>query len=74
MSANNGRSSKIKGRRDGKHGLLPVLSGLYHSDLNIHQKMMNEINIFNEYKDIDFHKDHIIQLINLSLETAKYNQ
>ena len=22
---------KIKGRRDGKHGLLPVLSGLYHS-------------------------------------------
>ncbi len=35
---------------------------------------MNEINIFNEYKDIDFHKDHIIQLINLSLETAKYNQ
>ena len=36
--------------------------------------MMNEINIFNEHKDIDFHKDHIIQLINLSLETAKYNQ
>ena len=35
---------------------------------------MNEINIFNEYKDIDFHKNHIIQLINLSLETAKYNQ
>ena len=35
---------------------------------------MNEINIFNEYKDIDFHKDHIIQLINLSLETAQYNQ
>ena len=35
---------------------------------------MNEITIFNEYKDIDFHKDHIIQLINLSLETAKYNQ
>ena len=35
---------------------------------------MNEINIFNENKDIDFHKDHIIQLINLSLETAKYNQ
>ena len=22
---------KIKGRRDGKHGLIPVLSGLYHS-------------------------------------------
>ena len=22
---------KIKGRSDGKHGLLPVLSGLYHS-------------------------------------------
>jgi hypothetical protein len=22
---------KIKGRRDGKEGLLPVLSGLYHS-------------------------------------------
>ena len=36
--------------------------------------MMNEINIFNEYKDIDFHKDHINQLINLSLETAQYNQ
>ena len=35
---------------------------------------MNEINIFNEYKDFDFDKDHIIQLINLSLETAKYNQ
>jgi rRNA maturation RNase YbeY len=35
---------------------------------------MNEINIFNEYKDIDFHKNHIIKLINLSLETAKYNQ
>ena len=35
---------------------------------------MNEINIFNEYKDIDFHKNHIIQLINLSLKTAKYNQ
>ena len=35
---------------------------------------MSEINIFNEYKEIDFHKDHIIQLINLSLETAKYNQ
>ena len=35
---------------------------------------MNEINIFNEYKDIDFHKNHIIQLVNLSLETAKYNQ
>ena len=35
---------------------------------------MNEINIFNECKDIDFHKDHIIQLINVSLETAKYNQ
>ena len=35
---------------------------------------MNEINIFNEYKDIDFDKDHIIQLINLSLETAKYNK
>ena len=35
---------------------------------------MNEINIFNEHKDIDFHTDHIIQLINLSLETAKYNQ
>ena len=35
---------------------------------------MNEINIFKEYGDIDFHKDHIIQLINLSLESAKYNQ
>ena len=35
---------------------------------------MNEINIFNENKDIDFDNDHIIQLINLSLETAKYNQ
>ena len=35
---------------------------------------MSEINIFNEYKDFDFHKDHIIQLINLSLETVKYNQ
>ena len=36
--------------------------------------MMNEINIFSEHEDIDFHKDHIIQLINLSLQTAKYNQ
>ena len=35
---------------------------------------MNEINIFKEYKDIDFNKNHIIQLINLSLETTKYNQ
>ncbi len=35
---------------------------------------MNEINIFKEYRDIDFHKDHIIQLINLSLESKKYNQ
>jgi rRNA maturation RNase YbeY len=35
---------------------------------------MNEINIFNEFKDIDFHKDHIIQLINLSLKATKYNQ
>ena len=35
---------------------------------------MNEINIFKEYGDIDFHKDHIIQLINLSLESTKYNQ
>ena len=35
---------------------------------------MNEINIFKEYKDIDFHKDHIIQLINLSLEATEYNQ
>ena len=35
---------------------------------------MNEINIFNDYKDIDFHKNHIVQLINLSLEEAKYNQ
>ena len=35
---------------------------------------MNEINIFKEYRDIDFHKDHIIQLINLSLQTTKYNQ
>ena len=35
---------------------------------------MNEINIFKEYGDIDFHKDHIIQLINLSLQTTKYNQ
>ena len=33
---------------------------------------MNEINIFNEYKDIDFHKDHIIQLIDLSLEAEIY--
>ena len=36
--------------------------------------MMNEINIFSEHEDIDFHKDHIIQLINLSLQTTKYNQ
>ncbi len=35
---------------------------------------MNEINIFNENKDIDFDKDHIIQLIKLSLASAKYNQ
>jgi len=35
---------------------------------------MNEINIFKECKDIDFHKDHIIQLINLSLKATKYNQ
>ena len=35
---------------------------------------MNEINIFKECKDIDFYKDHIIQLINLSLESTKYNQ
>ena len=35
---------------------------------------MNEINIFKECKDIDFHKDHIIQLINLSLKTTKYDQ
>ena len=34
---------------------------------------MNEINIFKECKDIDFYKDHIIQLINLSLEATKYN-
>ena len=35
---------------------------------------MNEINIFKECKDIDFHKDHIVQLINLSLKSTKYNQ
>ena len=35
---------------------------------------MNEINIFNENKDIDFHKNHIIELINLSLEATEYNQ
>ena len=35
---------------------------------------MNEINIFNEHKDIDFHKNHIIELINLSLEATEYNQ
>ena len=35
---------------------------------------MNEINIFTEHEDIDFHKNHIIQLINISLEAAKYNQ
>ena len=35
---------------------------------------MNEINIFKECKDIDFNKDHITQLINLSLDTTKYNQ
>ena len=35
---------------------------------------MNEINIFKECKDIDFYKDHIVQLINLSLEATKYNQ
>ena len=35
---------------------------------------MNEINIFKECKDIDFYKDHIIQLINLSLEPTRYNQ
>ena len=34
---------------------------------------MNEINIFKECKDIDFYKDHIVQLINLSLEATKYN-
>ena len=43
-------------------------------DQNIHQKIMNEINIFKECKDIDFYKDHIVQLINLSLEDTKYNQ
>ena len=35
---------------------------------------MNEINIFKECKDIDFYKDHIIQLINLSLDATRYNQ
>ena len=35
---------------------------------------MNEINIFKEYGDIDFHEDHIIQLINLSFESTKYNK
>ena len=35
---------------------------------------MNEINIFKECKDIDFYKDHIVQLINLSLEATRYNQ
>ena len=35
---------------------------------------MNEINIFKECKDIDFFKNHIIQLINLSLEATRYNQ
>ena len=35
---------------------------------------MNEINIFKECKDIDFYNDHIIQLINLSLEATRYNQ
>ena len=35
---------------------------------------MNEINIFKECKDIDFIKDHSTQLINLSLDTTKYNQ
>ena len=35
---------------------------------------MNEINIFKECKDIDFYKDHIVQLINLSLGATKYNQ
>ena len=35
---------------------------------------MNEINIFKECKDIDFHKDHIIQLINLSFDSTKYNK
>ena len=35
---------------------------------------MNEINIFEECKDIDFHKDHIIQLINFALEDTKYSQ
>ena len=34
---------------------------------------MNEINIFKECKDIDFYKDHIVQLINLSLEATNYN-
>ena len=35
---------------------------------------MNEINIFNEHKDIDFHRDHIIQLINLSLKNTEYEK
>ena len=35
---------------------------------------MNEINIFKECEDIDFYKDHIIQLINLSLGASRYNQ
>ena len=26
---------------------------------------MNEINIFNEHKDIDFHKNHIANLMNI---------
>tara|TARA_B100001175_G_scaffold313256_1_gene320554 strand:- start:41 stop:475 length:435 start_codon:yes stop_codon:yes gene_type:complete len=35
---------------------------------------MIEINIFKEFEDIDFHKNHIVQLINLSLEGTKYTQ
>ena len=35
---------------------------------------MIEINIFQEFEDIDFHKNHIVQLINLSLEGTKYTQ
>ena len=59
---------KIKGKRDGKHGLLPVLSSCIILDLNIHQKMMNEINVPNEYKDIDL-MNHIVQLINYHLDS-----
>tara|TARA_B100000214_G_C23882920_1_gene588099 strand:- start:294 stop:728 length:435 start_codon:yes stop_codon:yes gene_type:complete len=35
---------------------------------------MSDINIFKENIDIDLYKDHIIQLINLSLKDTSYNE